>query len=171
MEQYLSKVSSKGQYQYLDFFIWPSFQGVNRLFLLWYVGNHTSQVIEDTGFPLFNLDNVMIDEWNFFNSGNDIKMYKNIRKITTDRGDDCTIGCLLDYPYFKEHYEIIAIDLRNQQALDADVRAVQWINFAGNLDRVGSTIMVSILEEAKEIINFAQDIESTVIASKKVQTQ
>ena len=31
--------------------------------------------------------------------------------------------------------------------------------------------MVSILEEAKEIINFAQDIESTAIASKKVQTQ
>ena len=52
-------------------------------------------------------------------------MYKNIRKIITDQGDDCTIGCLLDYPYFKEHYEIIAIDLRNQQALDADVRAVQ----------------------------------------------
>ena len=48
MEQYLSKVSSKGQNQYLDFLIWPSFQGVNRLFVLWYVGNHTSQVIEDT---------------------------------------------------------------------------------------------------------------------------
>ena len=117
--------------------------------MLWYVGNHTSQVIEDTVYPLFNLDNVMIDEWNFFNWGNDIKMYENIRKITTGQGDDCTIGCLLDYPYFKEHYEIIAIDLRNQQALDADVRAVQWINFAGNLDRVGSTIMVSILEKAK----------------------
>ena len=74
MEQYLSKVSSKGQNQYLDFLIWPSFQGVNRLFVLWYVGNHTSQVIEDTVYPLFNLDNVMIDEWNFFNWGNDIKM-------------------------------------------------------------------------------------------------
>ena len=23
------------------------------------------------------------------------------KKITTGQGDDCTTGCLLDYPYFK----------------------------------------------------------------------
>ena len=29
-------------------------------------------------------------------------------------------GCLLDYPYFKDHYKMIAIDLGKQQALDAE---------------------------------------------------
>ena len=27
--------------------------------------------------------------------------YENIRKIATGQGNDCTTGCLLDYPYFK----------------------------------------------------------------------
>ena len=40
--------------------------------------------------------------------------YKNIRKITTGQGDDYATGCLLDYPYFKENYKMIAIDLSKQ---------------------------------------------------------
>ena len=46
--------------------------------------------------------------------------YKNIRKIATGQGNDYTIGCLLDFPYFKDTYKMIAIDLSKQQALDAD---------------------------------------------------
>ena len=41
---------------------------------------------------------------------NDIKTCKN-RKTATGQGDDYATGCLLDYPYFKENYEIIAKDL------------------------------------------------------------
>ena len=51
--------------------------------------------------------------------------HENILKIATGKGDDYTTGCLLDYPYFKEHYKMIAIDLNKQQALDADPRAIQ----------------------------------------------
>ena len=51
--------------------------------------------------------------------------HENILKIVTSKGDDYTTGCLLDYPYFKEHYKMIAIDLNKQQALDADPRAIQ----------------------------------------------
>ena len=39
------------------------------------------------------------------------KTYENIGKIATGKGDDYTAGCLLDYPYFKENYKMIAIDL------------------------------------------------------------
>ena len=64
----------------------------------------------------------MIDDRNFFdqliNSIN--KTYENIRKTTTGQRDDYTTGCLLDYSYFKGHYEMIAIDLSKQQALDSD---------------------------------------------------
>ena len=49
-----------------------------------------------------------------------------------------------------------AIDLSKQQALDADPRAIQQINFTGNLDRPGKT-MFFIFEEAKEtILDFLQ---------------
>ena len=69
----------------------------------------------------------MTDGKNFFDQSinNDYKTYENILKIATGKGDDCTTGCLLDYPYFKEYYKKIAIDLSKQQALNADPRAVQ----------------------------------------------
>ena len=43
-------------------------------------------------------------------------------------------GCLLNYPYFKGHLKIIAIDLIKQKELDADPKPIQEINFAVNLD-------------------------------------
>ena len=82
--------------------------------------------------------------------------YDNIRKIATDQRDDYTTGCLLDYPYFKDTYKMIAVDLSKQQALDADPR-IQQINFTANLDRAGNTRVYFILEEAKEtILDFSQ---------------
>ena len=52
---------------------------------------------------------------------------------------------------------MIAIDLSKQQALDADLRAIQQINFTENLDRAGNTTMFLILEETKEtVLDFSQ---------------
>ena len=34
---------------------------------------------------------------------------------------------------------MIAIELSKQQALDADLKAIQGINFTGNLDQAGNT--------------------------------
>ena len=83
--------------------------------------------------------------------------YENIRKIATDQGDDCKTGCLLDHPYFKDSYKMIAIDLSKQQALDADPRSLQQINFTANLDRAGKRRIYFIPEEAKEtILDFSQ---------------
>ena len=55
---------------------------------------------------------------------NDYKTYENIFKR-----DDNTSGYLLYYPYFKENYKMISIDLSRQQALDSDPRITQQINF------------------------------------------
>ena len=100
--------------------------------------------------------NVMIDGKNFFDQTvkNDKVTYDNIRKIGTGQGDDYTTGCLLDYNYFKKCYKMIAVDLCKQQALDADPKAIQQINFATNLDRVGNKRIYFILEEAKETVEF-----------------
>ena len=47
---------------------------------------------------------------------------------------------------------MIAIDLSKQQALDADPKSKQRINFTANLDRAGKTAMYFIIEEAKETV-------------------
>ena len=81
---------------------------------------------------------------------NDKVTYENIRKITTGQGDYYTTG-------FKNYYKMIAVDLSKQQALDADPKAIQEINFTGNLDRAGDTRIYFILEEAKEtLLDFSQ---------------
>ena len=47
---------------------------------------------------------------------------------------------------------MIAIDLSIQQALDADPKTIQQINFAANLDRAGNTTIFFIIEEAKKTV-------------------
>ena len=52
---------------------------------------------------------------------------------------------------------MIAINLSKQQALDADSRAIQQINFTANLDTAGNTTMFFITEEAKgTVLDFSQ---------------
>ena len=96
----------------------------------------------------------MIDGKNFFDQPiKDNKVtYENIRKITTGQGNDHTRDCLLDYIYFKNHYKMIAVDLSKQQALDADPKTIQQINFTANIDTPGRTRIYFILEEAKETV-------------------
>ena len=64
----------------------------------------------------------------------------------------------LDYIYFKNYYKMIAVHLSKQQALDADPKAIQQINFTANLDRAGNTRIYFILKEAKEtVLDFSQE--------------
>ena len=52
---------------------------------------------------------------------------------------------------------MIATDLSKQQALDADRKGIQQINFTGNLEQFGNTKMFFILEEVKETaLDFSQ---------------
>ena len=52
---------------------------------------------------------------------------------------------------------MIAIDLSQQNELDANSRAIQQINFTANLDRAGNTTTFFIAEEAKEtVFKFSQ---------------
>ena len=47
---------------------------------------------------------------------------------------------------------MIAIDLTKQQALDADPRATQQINFTENFDRNEGMKLFFIIEKAKETV-------------------
>ena len=59
---------------------------------------------------------------------------------------------MLDNPYFKKYYKLISVDLRKKQKLDVDLKAMQQINFTGNLDKAEGSSMFFINEEAKETV-------------------
>ena len=142
--KYLSKPESFRRNANLNYLVEPSFQGINRLFILAFEGD--TQRTSHSGYYLPNVEikdyNIMTNGENFFYQP--IKHNKiTYENITTGQGDDYTTGCLLDYPYFMDSYKMIPVDLSKQQALDADPRATQQIIFTANLDRAvnkGSTL-------------------------------
>ena len=159
--KYLSKPQLLAQSPNLNHLVEPSFQGINRLFVLAFENDNDKTSNEKYYLPTVEIKdyNIVINGENFFDQPikNNKITYNNIRKIPTGQGDDYTTGCLLDYPYFANTYKMIAVDLSKQQALDADPRAIQQINFTANLDRAGNTRVYFILEEAKEtILDFSQ---------------
>ena len=79
--------------------------------------------------------NVLIDGRNFYDQpiNDQINKYDEIRKIITEKEDDYTTICLLDYQYFGHHYQLTAVDLSKQKELDAYLRAIQQIEFYGML--------------------------------------
>ena len=152
--KYLSKAELLAQNPNLNHLVEPSFEGVNRLFVLAFENDDDRTSDEEYYLPTVEIKdyNIVINGENFFDQP--IKYnkvtYDNIRKIATGQGDDYTTGCLLDSPYFTDTYKMVAVDLSKQQALDADPREIPQINFTTNLDRAGNTRVYFILEEAKE---------------------
>ena len=98
--KYKSSIKAFAQNRYLNYLINPSFQGVNRLFVLSFENENYRTSHSTYCLPKVEIKDysVMIDGRNFFdqpiNSIN--KTYENIRKIATGKGDDYTTGCLLD---------------------------------------------------------------------------
>ena len=107
-----------------------SFQVVNRLFVLAF--NNTNNDVNEKKrnsyrkyfVPRVDISkyNVLIDGRNFYDQpiSDQIRKYDEIRKIATGKGDEYTTGSLLDYQYFKDNYQLIAVDLSKQKELDAD---------------------------------------------------
>ena len=93
----------------------PSFQGVNRLFVMAY--NSANDQPNRNGrqkyyLPRINLNkyNVIIDGRNFYDNEieSDIEKYRELKKIMIGKGENYTTGSLLDYNYFDKHYKLIA---------------------------------------------------------------
>ena len=142
----------------IRFLLDASFQGVRRLFVLPLNNtdgdNKKVKRDSDTKYflPRVNMTNynVLTDGRNFYDQPiNDlIKQCDEIRKTATGQGDDYTTECLLDYQYFKDHYNLIAIDLSKQKELDADLRAIQQIEFYGILK--SNSLLYTVSEKSKE---------------------
>ena len=138
-DKYSSKPELLAQNPNLNHLVEPSFEGVNRFFVLAF--ENDIQRTSHSGYYLPTLEikdyNVLINGENFFDEliKNNKVTYENIRKIASGQGNNYKTGCLLDYSYFKDTYKMIAVDLSKQQVLDADPRAIQQIKFTANLDR------------------------------------
>ena len=159
--KYLSKPELLAQNPNLNHLVEPSFQEVNKLFVLAFSNDNYRISAKRYNLPTVEINdyNIMINGENVFDQPikNNKATYENIRKIATGQGDDYTTGCLLENSYFPDTYKLIAVDLSKQQALDANPRAIQQINFTANLDRAGNTRVYFILEEAeKTILDFSQ---------------
>ena len=147
--KYQSKKTSQTQNRYLHFLIDPSFQGVNRLFLLSFENENGRE-----NYNRYYLPTVEMKDYNVMIDG---RIYDNIRNIAPGQGDDYKTGFLLDYPQFKDQYKMIAIDSDKHQALDAHPKIIQQNNFTGNLNRQECRTMFFIIKEAKEtILDFSQ---------------
>ena len=114
----------------LNYLVEPSFEGINRLFVLSFENDAQKRSNKRHYLPNVEIKdyNVMIDWKNFFDQPvkkKDKITFENIRKSHAGPRDDYAIGCSLDYHYFKKIYKMIAIDLSKQQALDADPSAIQ----------------------------------------------
>ena len=118
--KYLSKPELLAQNPNLNHLIEPSFQGINRLFILAFENDNDRTSDDEYYLPTVEIKdyNIMINGKNFFGQPKkDNKItYDNIRKIAAGQGDDYATGCLFDYPYFKDTYKMIAVDLGKQQA-------------------------------------------------------
>ena len=153
-----TKLTGQAQNRHLDYLIYPSFPGVNRLFVLLFENKTNREVHTGYYIPKVEINDysVVIDGRNIFDQSikNGLKTYDNIRKIVTVQGDDYTTGCLLHYPYFKEHYNLVVID---PKTIVAGPKAIQQINFTWNLDK-NATIFFIIQETKEAVLDFSKGI-------------
>ena len=142
----------------------PSFQGVNRLFVMAYNranGQPTRNGQRKHNLPRISLNkyNVIIDGRNFYDNPieSDIEKYRELKKVMIGKGEYYTTGSLLDFNYFDKHYKLVAVDLSKQKELDVDPRAIQQIEFKYMLG-TNSTIYWKLENLKKLYENFTKEL-------------
>ena len=94
-------MAKHAQNRYIVFLTGPSYQGVNKHFLLTFL-NETGRI----GLTGYSLPTAELEDYNGKNGKNvfdqlvknNVRTYENIRQIATGQRDDHTTVCLLDYP-------------------------------------------------------------------------
>ena len=142
--KYKSQMSTEEENSNLNILIDPTFTNVNKLFVLAF------QTADDReSFSQFYLPKVMVKDFNaiidklaFFDLPikTEEEAYEKI--IDISRNNKYTTGNLLDYDYFKKYYELIAIDLTNQQVLQENEDLIQQINFIGRLTEAANVFII-----------------------------
>ena len=61
-------------------------------------------------------------------------------------------------PLSKNYYSLITIDLSKQQKINIDPKAIEQIDFTGNLEKYNETLFFIIEEAKKTKLNFSNRI-------------
>ena len=142
-----------------------SFQGVSKLFTAAYeTGDieknaNTEESRRRYYLPTAEIkdDNVLIDGRSFYdqNVNSSIVRYNEQLKMTTGRSEDYSTGCLLDYDYYIEEFNIGGIDLSHQAVVDSDPKINQQIEFIYKLPSGNAAInynLLTVLEKQKQTV-------------------
>ena len=76
--------------------------------------------------------------------------------IEVSKNNDYTTGNLLDYEYFKDHYQLIAIDLSKQIELE-NIDLKQQINFIGRLEENNAAMFFIIEKKEETTLDFSEN--------------
>ena len=146
-----------------------SFQGVNKLLAAAYktddIARNTEHKNSKRRYYLPRAEikdsNVLIDGRNVYdqNVNSSIVRYKD--KLTTERSEDYSTGCLLDYDCYLKDFNIAAIDLSQQAVLDSDQKVNQQNEFVYKLPSVNNDDrnydLLTILEKEKQkVLKFSE---------------
>ena len=139
----------------LNYLIDPTFTNVNRLLVLTFENED-----DRTSFSKYYLPKVEVKDFNALTDGkpffgipvkNKEEAYEAI--IEMSKNTDYTTGNLLDYEYFKDHYNSIAIDLSKQIELE-NLDLKQQINFIGRLEENNATMFFIMRKKKKLLLIF-----------------
>ena len=142
----------------LNHLIDHTFTNVNRLFVLTFENKD-----DITSFSKYYLPKVEIKEFNALIDGkpffeipvkNKEEVYEAIIEIS--KNNDYTNYNLLDYEYFKDHYQLIATDLTKQIELEnPDLK--QQTNFIGRLEENNTTMLFIVEKKEETTFDFSQN--------------
>ena len=153
--KYRSEMSNQTKNNNLSYQIDPIFTNVNRLFFLSFENESDRTSFLKYYVPKVEIKdfNVLIDGKQFFEIPvkNKEEVYEQI--IEMSKNNDYTTGNVLGYEYFKDHYQLIAIDLRKQIGLE-NFDLKQKTNFIGRLEENNATMFFIIEKEEETTFDF-----------------
>ena len=149
--KYRSEMSNQTKTNNLNYFIDPTFDKVNRFFVLPFENKEDRTSFSKYYTPSVEIKdfNVLVDGKCFFEKPikNKEETYEKI--IEKSKNNDYTTGNLLDYGYFSKNYKLIAIDLSKQIELEnPDLK--QKINSIGSLKKIMKQQCFSLLKSQKK---------------------
>ena len=160
--KYMSQMSNQTINNNLNYLIDPTFSNVNRRFVLSFENEEDRTSFSNYYVPKVEIKyyNVIIDGKPFFEIPvkNNEETYG--KTIDISKNSDYTTGNLLDYEYFKDHYKLIAIDLRKQSELEnSDIK--KQINLIGRLEQ--NATMFFIIEKKEETTIYFLQNSTTIV--------
>ena len=156
--KYRSEMSNQTKNNNLNYLIDPTCTNLNRLFALSFENENDRTSFSKYYVPKVETKdfNVLIEGKQFFEIPvkNKEEVYEQITE--TSKNNDYATSNLLDYEYFKDHYQLIATDLSKQIELES-LSLKQQINFIGRLEENNATMFFIIEKKEETTFDFSQN--------------